>query len=819
MASTRKPASERTVPEFAQSVVSKVIWDWPDSKPFRVEAVLESHPELVDSTRALIDLAVEEFADRRDAGEEVSPTLFAKRFPQVQTELLDSLLFENAIEDMTDWFQGVLESPTTDEIHWPEIGEEIAGLRLIEPLGRGGFSRVFLAEDLEYENRRMAVKVCRDDTHETQTLAGLQHSGLGIVHYVRPIPDRGLVAICMPFASRTTLHDVLRSVWQNGCPRTPDAAWREIADRNKIEREAPLWAGQAFTDWVHELAISMGHAIATSHEQDIVHCDIKPSNVLVTAEGSPIVIDFNVAFRHRAQSSPANVGGTLPYMAPEQIRAFAGAGYSEIGPHTDVFGIGATLYQLLTGRLPFGETLTADDGVAPLLEARKAHPEPVRFSNPAVTAELDALILACLSYDAADRPADAQTLVNELERLRFTRRPPRTINRDRSLLFVIAAATLLLALNGPGSDVADDAQPLEAAALPLAPDAQKSPEQLVAALKLDEANEPTALDALGGNAQDKVDAGLAEFELGLKLRGNAEQQDAMLAHFAKSERVFRHALILDPGHKGAFIGFVRSMVHQGRLSNASTTGMSLAVDETSETNAFQGLCQAAGHNYGAAASKLNAAIEGGFDSDNARLLLAYTLFYSDDFPAAEELLAGLRKSYESPVPVVNLLLAQSMIMNAQAADMERIKEGAPPQGADFERIEQLLDECPRSKERGLIGAELCAVVGLLQSPFDSGAHVRWSERAVDEFRVGVKLGLDSKYWGSLKITLNQAVASATEFNDEPPNGSYRDEIFIPMLDPFVGLPVKQLRTRDVNPVPARQPKLEAGPQAVVAQSN
>lgn len=818
VASTRKPRSERTVPDVAQSLVSQIIWSWPDSRPFRVQSALEAHPELAESARAVIDLAVEEYADRRDAGEDVSPTLFAKQFPQVQTELLDSLLFENAVEDMTDWFRGVLEPATEEEIKWPEIGEEVAGLRLVEPLGRGGFSRVFVAEDLDYENRRMAVKICRDDTHETQTLATLQHSGIGIVHYVRQIPERGLVAICMPFASRTTLHDVLKSVWQHGCPTTPELAWEEIAERNRIERDAPLWAGDAFSDWVHDLAIGMSHAVAASHEQDIVHCDIKPSNVLVTPEGSPIVIDFNVAFRHRAQSSPANVGGTLPYMAPEQIRAFAGAGYSDIGPHTDVFGIGATLYQLLTGRLPFGETVTADDGIAPLLEARKTPPAPIRNSNPAVRSELDVLIRSCLSYEATERPRDAQALVDELQKLRYGSRPKKPQRHDKTLLVMVAAAALMLALQLAGDRPGTKPTQTQPAAAGIAVLPGSNPH--ADAESGEQAIERTANDvvlATDKQTQQLVDAGVAAFQKGMQLSLDPSKEETAAELFAEAEKTFRSAGRQDERHKGAFIGRVRSILHQGRLSDAARLGEYLVVDGTPETNACQGLCHAAGRNYYMAAEKLDAAIRGGFDNDNARILLAFSRFHSQDFQGTERVLLELHEKYDEPVPVVNLMLAQSIVMQAMASF-------TPMDQLATERVERLLDECPRSVERGLIGAEICQVLGTLQQKQDSTALNRWSQRAVEEFRAGVEHGLDPKFWNCFRTLLDKDVEAACEFSSVPAgDGADRAPLLLPMFDPFAAVPVPQLRSRNlktplvpVNPEP--DVDLDSKPTAVVAQS-
>ena len=76
---------------------------------------------------------------------------------------------------MTCWFQSVL-APAKDDVQWPAVGEQVAGFKLVEPLGRGGFSRVFVAEELGYENRKVAVKICRQDTHEARTLATLTHS-------------------------------------------------------------------------------------------------------------------------------------------------------------------------------------------------------------------------------------------------------------------------------------------------------------------------------------------------------------------------------------------------------------------------------------------------------------------------------------------------------------------------------------------------------------------------------------------------------------------------------------------------------------------
>nr|MBC8290488.1 serine/threonine protein kinase [Planctomycetota bacterium] len=400
-----------------QSQVSKVIWDWPQDEPFRVEKALEQYPELRDNPRAVIEFAVEEFADRRDCGEAVSATTFARQFPGVQTDLLDSLVVDQGFRDNSDWIQDIL-SRKPDQFAWPAVGETVAGYKLLEPLGSGGFSRVYLADDPKVPDRKVALKLCRQETHEATSLANLNHRSIGVVYDVMRDDERRLGVISMQYRSRTTLYNVITRLWGGPRPDSAAAVWNELCETNRLSGEAPEWSQASYSDWVLDLAIELSRGLAESHEHGIVHCDLKPANVLVDREGRPILVDFNVAFRRDAAASPGNVGGTLPYMAPEQIRAFAGRGYSEIGAATDLYGLGATIYELLTGRLPFGPVQSADDGVRALLSVRKSRPRSIRRRNSLVDMEFERLILDCMNYEIADRPQSAGELADALERIR-----------------------------------------------------------------------------------------------------------------------------------------------------------------------------------------------------------------------------------------------------------------------------------------------------------------------------------------------------------------------------------------------------------------
>lgn len=130
--------------------------------------------------------------------------------------------------------------------------------------------------------------------------------------------------------------------------------------------------------WLRQAAVALAHA----HQAGVIHCDLKPSNLLVAQDGSILVTDFGLAQRLRGARPVCGWAGTPAYMAPEQIDAAHG----ELSPRTDVYGLGATLYALLTGRPPHQGSNT----------------KPNR-QGTAIPTWLGALCLRCLAEDPADR--------------------------------------------------------------------------------------------------------------------------------------------------------------------------------------------------------------------------------------------------------------------------------------------------------------------------------------------------------------------------------------------------------------------------------
>jgi serine/threonine protein kinase len=158
------------------------------------------------------------------------------------------------------------------------------------------------------------------------------------------------------------------------------------------------------------LVARVAGALAMVHRKDIVHRDIKPRNILIDEVGEPRLIDFGLARLQNACSDPVATtwGGTLPYMAPEQARRE----HDRIGPRSDIFGLGAVLFFLLTGRPPFGGETQAEIWD----RARRCDFDPAALRNARVPRRLERICLKALAVDPADRYATAEEMGKDLNR-------------------------------------------------------------------------------------------------------------------------------------------------------------------------------------------------------------------------------------------------------------------------------------------------------------------------------------------------------------------------------------------------------------------
>jgi serine/threonine protein kinase len=436
-------------------------------EPVDAQALLAAHPQLRGQKSAVLDLAYEEFCQRLEAGEAVDRDQFCTRFPQFQASLRRLLSAHCLMAENLERHPAVV-SPAD----WPSPGQTFLGFQLLEELGRGTFGRVFLASEPALGGRLVAVKVSREGAIEAQTLGRLNHPHIVPVHSVVEEQATGLTVVCMPYLGRATLCDVLDRAFapvpdeagKEVRPQVPQRAeiilnaahqatpdWQQIAD---WKGPAPVLRTGTYQDGVLHLAIQLADALAFIHGLGICHRDLKPSNVLLTPSGSAMLVDFNLSFDQ--QLADGRLGGTLPYMSPEQV--LATDGQSQADPalcdgRSDLFSLGVILYELLTGLHPFGPiplNLTVRQLRVQLLKSHRDGPHSLRQANPAVDSYLARLIKQCLAYNPNDRPASAAELGKALRRgLSPLRRGRRWLVQHARA--VLAAGCLVLALGLAGS--------------------------------------------------------------------------------------------------------------------------------------------------------------------------------------------------------------------------------------------------------------------------------------------------------------------------------------------------------------------------------
>jgi serine/threonine protein kinase len=156
--------------------------------------------------------------------------------------------------------------------------------------------------------------------------------------------------------------------------------------------------------------LKIAKALDYAHAQGVIHRDIKPANILVSEEAEPMLTDFGIAKRTDVVDEKTSTGqiiGTLAYMAPEQL-----LDSKRVGPSADVYGLGATLYECLTGRKPF----EGDSFVEVCDAIRTKLPKIPRVVRPGVDPELDKICMRCLQKEPKDRYATAAEVANDLER-------------------------------------------------------------------------------------------------------------------------------------------------------------------------------------------------------------------------------------------------------------------------------------------------------------------------------------------------------------------------------------------------------------------
>ncbi|WP_182349219.1 Stk1 family PASTA domain-containing Ser/Thr kinase [Tomitella gaofuii] len=291
--------------------------------------------------------------------------------------------------------------------------------RLIETIGFGGMSEVFLSRD-DRLGRDVAIKVLRADLardpsfylrfrREAQNAAALNHPSIVAVYDTgeAETDDGPLPYIVMEYVDGDTLRDLVR---RDG-PMDPRRATAVIAD--------------------------VCSALDFSHQNDIVHRDIKPANIMINRAGEVKVMDFGIARAMSDSTSTmtqtAAVVGTAQYLSPEQARG------ERVDSRSDIYSLGCVLYEVLAGEPPF----TGDSPVAVAYQHVREEPSAPSLVNPDVSDDLDSIVLKALSKNPANRYQTAAEMRADLVKVLSGQRPSAPLvmsDEERTTIFGTAPA-------------------------------------------------------------------------------------------------------------------------------------------------------------------------------------------------------------------------------------------------------------------------------------------------------------------------------------------------------------------------------------------
>ena len=368
------------------------------------------------------------------------------------------------------------------------VGRTLAHYEILEKLGEGGIGRVYRARDLEL-GREVAIKVLPEELtanperltrfeREARAVAALTHPNVVTLYAVEHAGERRLLVM-----------ELVRG--------------ETLAER--------IGGGCLALDELFALAVPLAAALGEAHRQGIVHRDVKPGNVMIARDGAVKVLDFGLA-KHLLQEegeleAPTVTGvptvagavlGTAAYMSPEQARG------EPIDARSDVFSLGAVLYEMATGRRAFGAGRGSLDTVAAVLHDEPARPRSLAADLPA---DVEAIILRCLAKEPGRRYASAAAVHDALAESR-RRHAPEALPLSALLRrpAVVAPTALLVAALVTG---AVWLARREGAGLEARREAVRRVEELLAQERVTEAW-ATAREALRRHPDDPTFAGLLE---------------------------------------------------------------------------------------------------------------------------------------------------------------------------------------------------------------------------------------------------------------------------------------------------------------------
>jgi serine/threonine protein kinase/Flp pilus assembly protein TadD len=385
---------------LAAQVLGEMAQAWRRGECPTAANYVKQHPQLGEHRDIVLRLVCEELCLRRENHVDIDAAALERQFPQWRQEI-EALLA----------CQELIEAETTPK----DLGE-LHDFHLITELGQGGQGRVYLATQPQLADRPVVVKVtaCRGEEH--LSLARLQHTNIVPLYWVHDHPEQDQRVLCMPYFGSVTLAHILAAV--QGVPLSQrtgmhilealDAGQSQAVPTTAIRSPARIIISRAnFAQAVAWMGASLADALTYAHGRDLLHLDIKPSNILWATEGQPMLLDFHLARApvRRGDPRPRGLGGTPLFMAPEQEAALSAVCHDQplpqdVDARADVYALGLVLYQSLGGPVPLS----------------LAHPPRLNELNPQVSPGLADIVRKCLQRNPEHRYATAESLAGDLRR-------------------------------------------------------------------------------------------------------------------------------------------------------------------------------------------------------------------------------------------------------------------------------------------------------------------------------------------------------------------------------------------------------------------
>jgi serine/threonine protein kinase len=260
------------------------------------------------------------------------------------------------------------------------IGKTISHYKILEKLGDGGMGEVYLAEDTNLK-RKVALKFLPKEysydpeakkrfMNEALSVSSLDHNNICIIHEISETDD-GQLFISMNYCGGETLQNYIKE---------KDLTIKEIL----------------------KIITQISKGLEKAHSKGIVHCDIKPSNIIITDDRVAKIVDFGIAkiASEEKLHSKERTSGTIAYMSPEQVSD------SEVDVRTDIWSLGVVFYEMLTKRMPFQDSYNE----ALMYSIINEEPEEITKINSDISAQLEQIVNKLLKKD----PDNRYQIINEL---------------------------------------------------------------------------------------------------------------------------------------------------------------------------------------------------------------------------------------------------------------------------------------------------------------------------------------------------------------------------------------------------------------------